>query len=62
MNECVDENDDKWVHKGDNHPDIHDFDVGRLRHWVKDWDEEGGQGHQCGRIYCNNTWKHINTV
>ena len=28
----VNEDDDKWVHEGDNHPDIHHLDVGGLGH------------------------------
>ena len=28
----MNEDDDKWVHEGDNHPDIHHLDVGGLGH------------------------------
>ncbi len=59
MHNCVEKYDDEGIDEGDNHPDVHHFNIGSLGHRVEDRDKQGGQGHEDCCIDSDDTFKHI---
>ena len=59
MNYGVEKDDDKGIHKGDNHPDVHHLDVGGLGHAIEHGDEEWGEGHEHCCVDGDDTLKHF---